>query len=212
MKVSKAMACGLVAALALAGSAVAQPETFKWDGNVPIPDNTGQAGAVLAEIMVPAGGAPNVGDVNVDTIITHTWQGDLLIELEHLGNRIGLVNRPGVPQSMFGFSENNYGNIGTGAKFILDDEAASVYDVGAPGVGPLGILNVTGPWRPESALSIFDGGAKAGSWRLWVSDHAPADLGAIRNFGLAITAVPEPTTLGLLAVGALATLRRRRSR
>ena len=137
-----------VLALVVSSVASAQVKDFKWDGNVAIPDSPG--GFVSAEIDVPGDGTV-IADLDVDLIIQHTWQGDLIIELEHVGgDRITLVDRPGYNGAGFGFDNDNYGNPGTGEKFILDDEAASIYDEPFS----FGVNNVVGFNKTEGACHL----------------------------------------------------------
>jgi hypothetical protein len=49
-----------------------------------------------------------------------------------------------------------------------------------------------------------------GNEALLLVDDSPDDIGMIDSFTLRGTAVPEPMTLSLLALGAFATLRRRK--
>lgn len=175
-----------------------------------IPDNS-PAGASLS-IVVPEDdpACPLIWDLNVDVLIRHTWQGDLTLRLTHVdtGTSVVLMDRPGRTTSGFGFSNDNLGNPSTGARFIFDDEAAAVYDTGSPGAP---VNNPTGLWRPENSLSAYDQLAKAGTWTLSVVDSAGGDTGRIEAFSLHfINKVPEPATLGLLAIGSLALIRRRR--
>lgn len=80
--------------------------------------------------------------------------------------------------------------------------------------GPL----VSGNYRPEGlAAAIDDGfaeftGQSGGTtnWLLLIIDDAVGDLGSLDSFTLRGT-VPEPATLGLLALGAVATFVRRRN-
>lgn len=77
----------------------------------------------------------------------------------------------------------------------FDDEAATV--VGGPAV-------VTGSFRPVGSLSAFDGENATGLWTLFIQDTVAADRLDYFRSTLTITTVPEPTTLGLLGVAALA--------
>ena len=118
----------VLALAAFARDTIAQclPRNYVVNGSVPIPDSPNTTGASLALVVPPdPNPACNVmSDVNVDTIIAHTWQGDLTISVTSpMGTTVTLMNRPGVPQSTFGHSNDNIGNPLTGAAFIWDDEA-----------------------------------------------------------------------------------------
>src|SRR5262245_40758911 len=95
--------------------------------NIPIPDNS-FIGATLDLVVNDSG---FVSDLDVGVIITHSWQGDVIASLEHVGfgTSVMLINRPAADTNIAaGYSADNFGNLTTGAYFILDDEAIGVYD------------------------------------------------------------------------------------
>lgn len=198
---------------------------YVWNGSIPIPDN--DATGVFAEIDVMDNGT--IEDLDVDIVIGHTFQGDLIIELEQVGGPTApLIYRAGDSDDVgFGFSADNFGTVA--APFIFDDEAAAFYDSAAPdGIGATpdpGIANVGGNWIPYGSqasgltqtLSLFDGLDIFGTWRLHVSDNASADTGDIQQFSLHVTTVeemPEPAMVALFGFGltGLLVAGRRRSR
>jgi hypothetical protein len=73
-------------------------------------------------------------------------------------------------------------NGGGGDNFIdtvLDDEAATSITSGSP--------PFTGSYRPEEALSTFDGLSAQGSWTLKVVDDAYLDQGTLDSWSLHFT-------------------------
>jgi hypothetical protein len=70
-------------------------------------------------------------------------------------------------------------------------------------------LGVTQP-PDDNGFATFLGSQGAGMWTLLVIDDSFGDTGSIDSWTLRGTYVPEPVTMSLLAIGALATLRRRR--
>ncbi|MBL8878066.1 MAG: proprotein convertase P-domain-containing protein [Phycisphaerales bacterium] len=156
--------------------------------NLPIADNS----TITDTINVPD--SFSVGDLNVDLLIQHTFQGDIIVTLTSPGGTTkNLVNRPGRVDTGVGFGNNNYGNPTSGAFFTLDDQAAFVYDTGSPGVP---VDNPTGNWLPDlGPLSDFNGQDALGTWTLTVSDNATIDTGTLitwrLNFGR-----PDPNVCG----------------
>jgi subtilisin-like proprotein convertase family protein len=159
-------------------------------------DNDGDGSkecAAVCEISVPGGAA--IIDLDVSFNIAHTWQGDLVVSLEHIGfgSPVRLMNRPGdTDLHSGGYLPNGYAVDDFGAGLIagtLNDEAVNeinIYD------GPnYGIPNYSGPAVPgggadaSAVLSGFDGQPPAGVWRLYISDHfGQADGGTITDWSL----------------------------
>lgn len=98
----------------------------------------------------------------------------------------------------------------TDITLIFDDAFAAI----PSDAGPL----VAGDYRSEGLAAGVDNGfaeftGQSGgtmNWLLLIIDDAVGDLGSLDSFTLRGT-VPEPATLGLLALGAVATFARRRN-
>jgi subtilisin-like proprotein convertase family protein len=214
----KNFALSALAIAAVAGAASGQPlKWFQWTGQVAIPDapaagSNPNSASVFIDVPADAGGLNLIGDLNVDILIAHTWQGDLNLELVAPGGQtVGLLNRPGTTSQFgapFGFSTDNFGNPTTGAVFLFDDEAAATYEQAFP----TGTANPTGSFKPENALSVLDGTSKVGRWQLRVTDQGAGDVGSIRGFSLHFTnVIPAPGAIALFGAAGLAAARRRRA-
>lgn len=142
---------------------------------VGIPDNN--VGGVDAVFNVPDTGT--IADLDVHLVgVTHTWVGDLVMTLRSpAGTTVTLMNRPGAGST--GSNADNF----TGT--ILDDEATRTIESIVAADAPH-----TGRWRPDQALSAFDGESLAGAWTLHVTDFASQDTGAVSSYGLSL----PPTT------------------
>ncbi|MBK8915426.1 MAG: proprotein convertase P-domain-containing protein [Phycisphaerales bacterium] len=147
-----------------------------------IPD--GSAAGIDDVITIGGGEAFVITDILVGLLITHTFQGDIIAELTGPNAAvITLLNQPGFPESTFGFGANNFGNPTDGTFMIIDDLAATTYDV--PAVADPGTADVTGAWKPDTGpLSTFVGINSLGNWTLNVSDNTTVDTGTLNAWRL----------------------------
>jgi subtilisin family serine protease len=109
-----------------------------------------------------------IKDLNVQVNVLHTYDGDVKIRLiSPKGVRVPLVKRRG-----------NDGDDFTGT--VFDDQAASSI---AAGSAPF-----SGSYRPEAALSTYNGKNARGRWQLWIDDMAYGDSGWLSSWSLNVTA------------------------
>jgi subtilisin-like proprotein convertase family protein len=140
---------------------------------VAIPD--GNAAGVTH--VFPVGENVVLTDVNARVEIQHTYVGDLKIELESpLGTRITLLDRPGVPASTYGCSNDNL-------NVTFDDASGLNLESYCAGSNPWYV----GVAAPVGSLAAFNGQSTAGDWKLIVSDNAGADTGSILSWELLTT-------------------------
>ena len=109
-----------------------------------------------------------IADVNIDLDVTHTWVGDLVVTVEHLGTEITLIDRMGIPASAFGCSQNDMA-------ILLDDEGTG----GTIESQCAAALSSPPGFTPAQALSAFDGMDAAGDWVIRVSDNIAQDTGSL---------------------------------
>lgn len=146
------------------GEAAGSPVTYDSGFvGLPITDNA----TTLSDLNVPDSGT--IGDVNLTTNITHTFLGDLEIDLIHNGVTVRVM------QDQCVSSDN--------MMITWDDEAPGVIACAAAG------LPTNGTFIPLNALSAFDNMDKAGLWTLSVFDDAGADQGTLDNWQLMIDGV-----------------------
>lgn len=111
-------------------------------------------------INIPSAGT--ITDVNVYINCLHTWVGDLDFTLTHNAVSRVVIDEPGVPTTTFGCSGDNIDT-------TLDDEAATLVE---------DVCSLTPPaigsppsYRPNNALTGFDGGTMQGNWSLIIDDN-----------------------------------------
>lgn len=141
---------------------------------VSIPDGTGAF--VSHTFNVPDSGIIN--DVNLGVILPHTWNGDLVVRVQHGATTVTVIDRPGLPASPdFGWDNDGF-------DIVLDDEATggSIEDINVAG-------GVASPpsYVPNNPLSAFDGMDKQGAWIISAADFVGSDTGSIDHWSLSIT-------------------------
>lgn len=114
-----------------------------------------------------------ISDLDVRINLNHTYDSDLVIMLTSpSGKTVTLFNRRGG-------SGDNLTNT------VFNDEASTGI---AKGVAPF-----NGSYRPELALSAFDGSSTKGNWTLTIRDTAVQDVGTLRDLALIVTGTSTTT-------------------
>lgn len=140
---------------------------------IAIPD--GNATGVQSVLNI--GEDVSITDLNIRVQITHTYVGDLFIKLRSpLGTEVTLLDRPGVPASTFGCSNDNM-------NVTFDDASAVNLESYCAGANPW----YDGVAAPVGSLAAFNGQSTQGNWILTVSDNAGADTGSIVDWELLST-------------------------
>lgn len=137
--------------------------------NLAIPDNSRRG--INDQLVVS--GAGTLTDLDVSIIANHTYVGDLIFSLTHedSGIRVTLMDRPGVPDSTYGCSEDNL-------DLVLNDDALNPVESGC------GTLATGLEFSPNELLGAFNGVNKAGTWTLNVADRERGDTGDLVDWCL----------------------------
>lgn len=118
--------------------------------------------AVTSTVTLPEGGT--VADATIGIALTHTYVGDLTVDVEHGGTTVRLLDR----------------DCGTEEDIDLTfDDAGAALNCAASTSGAATI--------PSEALSSFDGVAAGGVWTFSFQDNALADLGAATEICVNVT-------------------------
>jgi subtilisin-like proprotein convertase family protein len=146
------------------GKAGTAQSTNATDVPKAIPD----ANATGINSSVTVAGAGTIASVDVSIArITHTWVGDLQIELIGPdGAKVTLADRPGGSDN----SGDNFVNT------VFSDSAATPLSAGA--------APYTGTFKPQGGrLAAFAGKPMAGKWTLHVADVSAYDSGTLNGWG-----------------------------
>ncbi|ETX06040.1 MAG: hypothetical protein ETSY2_19425 [Candidatus Entotheonella gemina] len=144
-----------------------------------IPDND-PAGVSSPRDIMETG---TVTELAVRVQINHTWVGDLRIVLRSpAGTEVILLDRPGVPNTNFGCSNDNM-------DVTFRDGAGIDPETHCEGTIPW----LTGDALPVDALSMLAGESRQGMWTLTVSDNAMFDIGQLVNWELIFDLNVPPT-------------------
>jgi len=111
----------------------------------------------------------------------HTWYDDVNISLKHVdtGTTVLLLDASGSDSS------------DVCGPYTLDDAAATTMDAAAASAGAVCIPS--GSYRPDNALSAFNGENVNGTWELKVWDDAGGDTGRLDSWSLTATSSPCPS-------------------
>ena len=131
-----------------------------------IPNGGGEANPLTHTIQVAE--SVTIDDLDIGLELTHTWVGDLVVTVEHLGIEVTLIDRMGIPASTFGCARDDL-------SILLDDEGTG----GAIETRCANSLTSPPGYTPNEALSAFDGMDAAGDWVIRISDHFAQDAGAL---------------------------------
>lgn len=158
--------------------------------NLAIPDDGHPGTVASSSLSFPDSGVIN--DVNVEVSVSHTWIGDLVIELESpSGTRVTLMSDAGGDDSS---------NLHASFPITFDDEASLTVaqmgnlPVGAE-IGGSGVVCEDDgllfcEFQPNQALSGFDTEDPSGTWTLRVGDVTGGDIGTLAQWSLAIDFTP----------------------
>jgi subtilisin-like proprotein convertase family protein len=146
------------------GKAAAAQSTNATDLPKAIPD--ANATGINSSVTVAGSGTVATVDVSIARL-THTWVGDLQIELIGPdGTRIMLADRPGGPDN----AGDNFVNT------VFSDSATTPLSSGA--------APYTGTFKPQGGrLAAFAGRPVAGKWTLHVADVSAYDSGTLSGWG-----------------------------
>lgn len=146
--------------------------------------------------------------------LTHTWIGDLTATLiapdltsHNLFFRVGRVTTGAGDSSDLG-GDYTFSDVALGDLWAVATLPANGTSFVIPG----------GSYRTTTADSaafttmdtVFTGKNTNGTWTLNMSDRAAADTGGITGWSLSMSAVPEPSSLTLIAMAGLAFAAKRR--
>jgi len=211
---TKRIFAGLTGILLLGGGAAFGQTTLtnNFSVNATIPD--GSTNGVSSTQNLNFGSVPQFGtitSIQVNLNISGGFNGDYYGYLEHNGVGFAvLLNRVGVT------SGNSVGYADSGMNITFSDSGPDIHTYQME-VNPAGGA-LTGTWGPDgrttdpmtvldtdartALLSSFIGEDPSGEWTLFLADLDFGEQGQLVSWGLVITAVPEPTTMVLILLGA----------
>jgi len=137
-------------------------------------------GTPVSDVQTVTGFTGNITDLDVDLLIDHTFVGDVLIQVEHMGTVVAIYDRPGVPATQFGCGSAD-------ADVILDDEGTADIETTCNAVAPSALSPPN--FIPNNSLAAFDGMDPNGEWTLIAADVEPvaADIGTVLRWSLHIS-------------------------
>lgn len=144
--------------------------------DIPVEISSGAPRDYTSKLLISEQGG--IADVNVIALRgTHTWISDLAFTLvSPEGTAVNLIDRPC-------FDESNF-------DIQFDDESASE-NIICP-------ITDRFSYRPNEALSTFDGEFMQGEWNLQFRDHESQDGGSLEVWGIEVCQVSEQFDISLV--------------
>lgn len=163
-----------------------------------IPDNSSTG--ISRSITLPAGIMTSASNLTVTLNITHTWVGDLVVTLTSPCGTTTIFDRPGVPASTNGNSNNL-----SGSYTFTTAAVNGLSETGAVSAGSYKPTNTAGSTHNFSGLT-FPCANTAGTWTLTIKDLASGDNGTLSSWSVAISnALPYTAVFsGPASIGATA--------
>ncbi|MCX6317837.1 MAG: T9SS type A sorting domain-containing protein [Bacteroidetes bacterium] len=168
--------------------------------NLAIPDNNA-TGVTTAAIAIPAGvNLAAANNLRVRINARHSWVGDLVFRLTSPCGTTFLFDRPGVPPSTVGNSDNLGTATGTTPPpgvYTFDLAAATILPETTGGTGFI----APGAYRPSNTAGTAHNWAgltfpcaATGNWTLTISDNAAGDVGALVDWAI-LSDVSNPVVI-----------------
>ncbi len=171
--------CAVLGGALTLGGICQSTTNFDYTTSVAIPDGlaNGGLGAAASNVQNVAGLSGVITDMNVGVRINHSWVGDLVVTIEHLGTSVAVVD-------LMGHATTDCGGCGSdNINVLLDDEGTggAIEDqCNATAPAALSPPNFT----PANPLSAFDGMSPNGAWTLRAQDGCAVDVGTIVGWSL----------------------------
>lgn len=130
-----------------------------------------------------------ITDLDVYVDMSHTFLGDVTLQLNHGAVNSRLIDRPGIPGA--GCSGDNVDN-------VFDDEGTINGEnscANSTPAYPAGASII-----PLTPLSVFDGANVNGEWSLFMRDLAAANTGTVHTICLELPENSNPTAVSLADV------------
>ncbi len=153
-----------------------------------------------------------IADVDVTLHLSGGYNGDLYAYLVHDSGFTVLLNRVGATAG------NHYGYSDAGMNITLSDQASTdvhlygtlanpyTYQPDARNVDPASAIDTSSRDLVNFGLGSFNNLDPNGTWTLFFADMATGDTSTVVDWGLSITAVPEPANVALFIFAIIAVL------